>query len=283
MSMLQHQEVEESGSDLERIRKQLQSRSLSERSEAEVALNRLTPNELIDLMAIERQKRLVRKRNMVIGIVAYVAIMLTVSILFHTANMIMYIGSFSGVLSAAMAFSPAHKVAARALAKFDDVNAVGSLVETLEMPDPEVQSAVREGLAQLLPRLRASDAHLLNVEQRRILRKQMSSQPSIKNQQPTRMFIEAAVKGLEQVGDESFLETVENLANGRGFGVFDDVKAAADRCLPYLKQRIENDRLSHDLLRAASNGQSYDPDGLLRPAASITPTDPAELLRPTSE
>jgi hypothetical protein len=281
--MLQQYESEESRPDLERIRKELQSRSVSERTQAEAALNELTPNELIELMAIERNKRNVRRRAMIIGIVAYVAVMLTFSILFHTANMIMYIGSFSGILGAAMAFSQTHKVAARALAKYDDVNAVGSLVETLEIPDPEVQLAVREGLAQLLPRLHASDAHLLNAEQRRILRKQMSAQPSLKNQQPTRMFVEAAVKGLEQVGDESFLETLENLANGHGFGVFDEVKEAAERCLPFLKQRILNERLSHDLLRAASNNQSYDPDDLLRPAASIAPTDPAQLLRPTSE
>jgi len=90
----------------------------------------------------------------------------------------------------------------------------------------------------------------------------------------------SALKGLEQVGDESFLETVESLAQGSGWGSDPDVQFAAANCLPSLKQRAENERLRHDLLRAASASGAVDSSGLLRAADSNGHTEPAELLRP---
>ena len=168
-----------------------------------------------------------------------------------------------------------------ALARFDDVAGIGPLIEALEIPDPAVQRALSASLPRLLPRLRASDSHLLNPMHRRLLRALLLHSPNTKNYAERRPIIIAALRCLEQVGDESFLETVESIAHRQTDDPDEEVKTAAERCLPFLKQRIENERLSHDLLRAASAGPATDPDILLRPIDSAGRTEPDELLRPT--
>jgi hypothetical protein len=86
----------------------------------------------------------------------------------------------------------------------------------------------------------------------------------------------AILKAWEQVGDEKALPAVERLAAG----TWDSrVRAAADACLPALRQRAELARQRDTLLRPAS-APGTGSEVLLRPAAGPGETSAALLLRP---
>ena len=277
--MLQQQEIEEVQPDIDSIRRRLQSRALVVRQEAELDLARLPASDLIQLMAQEQRHRASRQKWLVIGICAYALVSITGLVFWHGMHTLNFVGAFSGILAAAMAFSQTHKGAARALAKYDDLAGVGPLVEALDIPDAEVQLAIRVSLTRMLPQLHATDARLLGVGPRRTLRKHLGVHPQSKNRDKADLLVESALKALEQIGDESFIETVESLAQGRGYGTSLTVRSAAQVCLPALKQRVENERLSHDLLRASAPSHADDGELLLRASESAGATEPEELLR----
>ncbi len=267
--------------DLAALRTRLRRGTRSGRAAAQQELEELRVGDLIRLMTIEQGQRRHRRVGLIVGILVYVSVMLGVALVTHRFMMLTYIGSFSGVVAAAVAFSPAHKNAARLLAKYDDIAGAGPLVEALEIPDKGVRTAVRAGLTGILPRLRASDAPRITPDQRKILRAQLTIRPLSKHDPETRPFVVATLTALEQVGDETFLEPVERLAAGTGLGLYDDVRIAAESCVPALRQRIENIRHSSDLLRAASSDHGAPADELLRAAASSGYADPSMLLRST--
>ena len=298
--MLEQQSYDENEPVFEAIRRSLRSRNASVVQAAEQDLGGLRVPNLILLIEIEKEQRKLRRRNFIIGLSLYVIIALMLSIFAHSWHFFNMFGMMGGIGGGLMAFSKAHKSAALALAKFDDVAGIGPLIEALEMQDKDVQQAVRESLTRMLPKLHSSDAGLLNPSARRILRSTIAVQSprgriasnrpigSVTKDAllgprfvglPDGQFVVSALKGLEQVGDETFVETVENLAQGQGYGYDADVRIAAERCLPYLKQRAENERLKHDLLRASSADCSHDSESLLRAAQSNGHTEPAELLR----
>ncbi len=298
--MLQHQEIDsENQADLEAIRRRLSSRNVAVRTAANQELSGVPATDLIKLIEMENQHRAKRKKWLIVGVTVYFLLAVALMAVAHSGQFFTMFGSFTGVFAAAMAFSQAHKGAATALAQYDDIAGVGAMVEALEIPDAEVQIAVRQGLTRLLPRLRASDAALLSPSGRRMLRKAMVT--GIGRGRPYRSihapvnaaligprfrdngrveFIVATLKGLEQVGDESFIETVDQMARGEGVGSDERVRLAANECLPFLKQRAENERLRHDLLRAASGNGEAGSEELLRAAESIGHTEPDQLLRP---
>jgi hypothetical protein len=172
------------------------------------------------------------------------------------------------------AATKAQRNASTVLTKFDDVRTVGALTEALEMGDSTVTSAVGSKLTELLPRLRASDAALLNDKQRRILDRVL-----MRHSRPA--FVLAILGAWEQIGDAKSLEPVEKLAAGRGNAFFDRrVHEAAVDCHTALKQRAQAERDAQTLLRPV---YSTDPEGtLLRPAHAPGTADPQVLLRPAS-
>lgn len=161
----------------------------------------------------------------------------------------------------------------RVLAKFDDVRAVGFLAEALEFRDKHTRQAAAEALIRLLPRLKASDAHLLNAKQRAILLRTFNRPAS------SAALIVAILKAYEQVGDESALEPVRSLLTALN----PRVQEAATECLPFLESRIAQQRASQTLLRASSPIETATPDMLLRPALESGETNPQELLRATTD
>ncbi len=168
--------------------------------------------------------------------------------------------------------------AAYKLALAEDVNAVGSLAETLDWPDVELNGAARRALTKLLPRLKASDSHLLNDTQRQSLYKRLRMSHAVKNMG----FTLAVLKSLEQIGDKSAVPYVQLLAESTSHTHSETrIREAAIECLPFLKIRAESTHNTQTLLRASSAEQSPK-EMLLRPAANSSEAFPEQLLRAVS-
>lgn len=169
--------------------------------------------------------------------------------------------------------------AARMLARFDDVRAVGALIEALDWPEEQVRVAARLALLRLLPRLQASDAALLHTGQRTSLYRYLK----MRNAHRDADFLVTILKALEQVGDASALPPVQRLAEGAAHTYNQRrVRRQARECLPYLEARAEQQRASQTLLRASSAGAT-SPQMLLRPATGSNNAEPQQLLRPGAQ
>jgi len=80
--------------------------------------------------------------------------------------------------------------------------------------------------------------------------------------------------------DEKAIPYVEKLAAGEGRAAKDSrVREAAEACLPFLRQRAEQERSRQTLLLRAAGVAGAPPDVLLRPASGATETEPQHLLR----
>jgi hypothetical protein len=98
--------------------------------------------------------------------------------------------------------------AAQALAGIEDLRAVGPLAEALEYrspgSQPTIYPVITGALRRLLPRMQASDAHLLTEPQRSCLYRALLKGDA--------ELVLAIVKALEQIGDGKALPYVEKLA-----------------------------------------------------------------------
>lgn len=192
-----------------------------------------------------------------------------------------YFFIFISLLGSMAAITPRHKEAATRMAQLQDIRAVGLLTETLETSDQDLRRVVQQALPGLLRRLQASDAHLLDAHQRKILNRLLRRARQEKNKE----LVLAVLKACEQVGDASALPEVERLANmpDPKDAPFRQVVQAARECLPYLKVRVEQERAGQTLLRASGPEQTITTasDALLRPAQEAGTTLPEELLRST--
>jgi hypothetical protein len=157
-----------------------------------------------------------------------------------------------------------------ALTRYDDIRAVGALADGLGFEQQYLRIVVEQPLIRLLPRLHASDAHLLNKSQRDILNRQldrMSANPDL---------IKAILLAWQQVGDQNALLNVKHLAANRFRSP--EIRRAAQDCLPFLAQRVAEQNAANTLLRAAGD-TATSPGELLRPAHGSTVICADELLR----
>lgn len=180
---------------------------------------------------------------------------------------------------------------ARTLAERNDVRATGPLIDTFKMGDRNMQEIATDALIELLPRLRTTDANLLNAEQRAILCHKLTRIPQRAAEDPrpaikvayTRAisFRVAIFQAFAQVGDSAALPIVERLAQGEAKTVEQKrIQAEAQACLPPLKLRIVQMRNPQTLLRAASASDT-GAETLLRAAKGGQETNPVQLLRPS--
>ncbi len=164
-----------------------------------------------------------------------------------------------------------------------------------DIEEKSVRADVEEALIRLLPRLQASDAGLLNVEQRACLNKALNC--------GNETLIVAILRAYEQVGDAAALPYVESRARevppvapapqtvGTSERIIQgllgtkikaspsaQITQAAQACLPYLHERVESQRASQTLLRGASANE-VAPDTLLRATQAHTDNAPEQLLR----
>lgn len=282
--MLQHQPQEEPTLDA-KVVAQLTSKKEPERVEAEAKIAGLGPEALDALLAMVQQeaaKRKTKRRRILIGLTIYCVFIIGMTAALSIAqgkldaSLLRTMGSMSGLIAATFAVSQTQKNATQKLAEFEDIRIVGPLAEALEFNDKNIRTVTEEALIKLLPRLQASDAHLLNEDQRACLNRALKG----KNTQ----LVLAILKAYEQVGDEKALPFVEKLAEGEGRSGKDArVQAEAIECLPHLKARIEQQRASQTLLRA-SDAIATPPEVLLRPAeATVSDTPPEQLLRASTQ
>ncbi len=155
----------------------------------------------------------------------------------------------------------------RRLLNFEDVRIVGPLIDALNFQDEVTQQEARQALVRLLPRLQASDAHLLNGEQRKQLRQVLFTD--------NKKLAVSVLKSYEHIGDGAELEAVERLLQNAIGDV--EVRDAALNCLPFLQLRAQQMQSSQTLLRASEHATT--PDILLRPAANAQTEDETQLLR----
>ncbi|HZT43288.1 MAG TPA: hypothetical protein VFA07_14050, partial [Chthonomonadaceae bacterium] len=179
----------------------------------------------------------------------------------------------------------------RALIRLQDRQAIGPLVEAMDIEDGPLRRLVAEALTGLLPHLHASDAGLLTHSQRsrlyRVLQK--CSEPSrfiprwLRAQQSTTRaeLANAILKAMEQVGDEKALPYVERLAACPAYSpAMERVRNAARDCLPFLQTRIAQVDASQTLLRPSAVEET--PNHLLYPVLQSDPL-PDLLVRPVQE
>jgi hypothetical protein len=231
-------------------------------------------DEVLSLLSKETRKR-TRLRYFCGGLfMTLVLLGIFLAIVKHDHSVLSHVGSFAGLAIAGAAATRKQKSAALAISRFDDIRAIGPLAETLEYRDKSLLPIATQTLICLLPRMKASDAFLLNTAQRACLNRALQG----KNTDLTL----AILKAWEQVGDFNAIPEVEKLAEGHGYGGrYLTVITAARECLPYLRQSAERQQFSAQLLRP-SDGNTTPSDVLLRPATPHTAAEPSdELLRPT--
>lgn len=238
----------------------------------------LSPAEVEDLLArlgAEAKKRRTHRRIKVWIVGGYIAVVLISLIvrLVTEAKFSLHMPFIQmwWLLGGLGAASKLQKESVRKLAKMPDIRGIGYFVDALGFADKDVTREAAEALLILLPQLKASDAHLLNDEQRSILYKQIRGKDT--------KLILAILKALEQVGDEKAVPFVqERIDRKHSSGDVLRIQTAAQECMPALKARVEQERAAHTLLRATTANES-DSDVLLRPAAGAG-ADSTILLQP---
>lgn len=253
-------------------------------------------DELLALLKEERQKTLKRRRYIKIGLSIYIVLLILMLIdgimtSFHGFNgMGGMFGGLSGLIASMYAATNAQKKGVQALAEFDDLRAAPRLIEMLEYNDNGLKIDAATLLEKLLPKLQASDAPMLTPEHHAILNRLLAGKVALAGKDKalaltsTAQLLTAILTALQQVGTESSLPVVTELAEGKGRAKqFPEVQKAARECLPFLQSRAENQRQTQTLLRA-SDGNHTPADVLLRPAMATPSTIPAdELLRAAPE
>ncbi len=228
----------------------------------------------------------------------------------HSAYMLFFgiLGFYWPLLYASLYLSRRFKKAAHDAVGLDDVRKVGPLVDALAVNDRGMRemAEVENEIIRLLLRLKATDANLLNDGQRKNLNRvfglyddSLAWRPPIKT--PVYVMVGivrkhkqkgeawerrvhlalAVLKAYEQVGDAKALPEVERLASGQGLAArVPEIQEAAKVCLPYLRERVEQEKARQTLLRPSAEPSDSE-SVLLRPAQN-TESDAQQLLRPAS-
>jgi HEAT repeat protein len=160
--------------------------------------------------------------------------------------------------------APAEDEIAGALFRIDDLRAMGPIAQALDNAD--TRWVAEEVLIRLLPRVRASDAHVLNENQRSSLYRNL--------QRKNTRFVIACLEALRQIGDEAALPYVKKLAEIKGRGsTVRSIRESALETLPFLENLVQQARNKKTLLRPTGEPT----DRLPRPADEPTDTLPRPL------
>lgn len=159
------------------------------------------------------------------------------------------------------------------------IRAIGPLISYMQSgASVKNMRAMASMLTVLLPQLKASDANLISVSQRRFLYRNLGFASQHNGFWAWSIeFPLAILKALEQIGDEKAIPVVEKLANRKARTERGKrIKQAARECLLHLRANVGNVAFTQTLLRASE--PEARADVLLRPAEeSASPAD--ELLR----
>lgn len=165
----------------------------------------------------------------------------------------------------------------------EDLKLIGPAISMYIRPDGPLRTRIALGktLCRLLPQLRSSHAALFTGSQKQDLLRLLSIGASTDNADEKSVIVSVTLqtlKALEQIGDESAIPAVQNLASP----ILNQnmmVRQAASECLEYLRLNAGKQREMQTLLRASA-ATTAAPDTLLRPASGSMDTAPEQLLRP---
>jgi hypothetical protein len=273
------------------LQKRLVNKNKAVSAEAEGQLAMMDSAALTAFIAFERQNRRRRIKSASISLIVLYCTLIAISIFTKQSHLFGMFGAFTGVMAGAAAFSRSYKSGVVALTRLENTDSVGELVSALEIQDREVQQIVRPALIRMLPKLRASDAKLLDDSSkqtlRRFLKGKFSGRTVSTGAYETDALLRIAIlDALKQIGDSSFIEIVKDIANGDGHQVdrmAKEIAAAARECLPYLEQRTLEAAASSELVRASSANSVGSADTLLRPVTGTQEMHETELLRAAEE
>lgn len=267
------------------IRKRLSDKKPQVQQAAVEALLEMGQEGVELLLSVMREENVCRKKRGNRIIAAYVSFIVLLGVIsaFSHGNGFGVIGSFSGVLGAAFAASQTQKTGAVALAKSEDLRAIPFLIEALNFNELRVFWEARDGLIQLLPRMRLEHANLLSQENRKSLYAFLKRKPSRREKNPSKEseLRFAILKALEQVGDETSIEAVQEVIDNPLRYNSPQLQEAAADCLAYIRAHLDEVQNAQTLLRASHYTEHQDE--LLRPACNTDDTPANELLRPESK
>lgn len=285
--------VELSGAEIQELIDRLGSRDKKERAEAEQALlarQEECAGALVAILEEEAARRKRRRTNILRVVGVALALQLCMLILcwvnplysFHrsiagqTFYFILRIFSHATVLLGIIGeASRRHVGVAGILGKIEDLRLVGPLICA-----SEVNAEGKPVLTKLLNRLKASDADLINPEQRAILHRQLAATTQDWKDQGAAetAYILAILKALEQIGTKDSVKPVSQLAGAKPkTDAGCKIRDAARECLPFLQARAEQQEISQTLLRAAC--QTTPHEELVRAATFSRMEDTDQLLR----
>ncbi len=169
------------------------------------------------------------------------------------------------------------------LERVGGARAIGPLLDSmLSGRSPGSRKIAYQALTRILPKLRATDANLLNAGHQRMLNRflNIETYPGWWGPKPTPPPLALAIlKAYEQVGDAKAVPAVEKLANLKPRNERQRAaQQAAAECLPLLHSHAMPLDQNQTLLRAAGQSKAAA-DVLLRPAAETLNVPVEELLR----
>ncbi len=166
--------------------------------------------------------------------------------------------------------------AVHVLAGFDDARIIGPLAEALQLEDVYTERVAAASLKRILPRVRATEAALIDNDHRTFLYHALQSDDSD--------LVIAVLAALEQIGDSNALPFVEKLSERPVRTASDlQLRNAASQSIPailasaarhdvgstLLRPTVEPAKPEKSLLRPVADARAADSDLLVRPAASI--------------
>lgn len=180
------------------------------------------------------------------------------------------------VLVAAIAINRRELRDIEGLAKYEDIRAVGGLLEGVSYGNRQIKRSVHRSLEQLLPRLTETDAGLLSTGQREALNMLLY------NNSPELAM--AALLAIQRVGDGTALPYLTAMAAGKGIpGALQnrsgEVQEYAQQAAQRIQARIDFQNRANVLLRASQRPDTPS-DQLVRPAYNTSQVEAEELLRP---
>lgn len=165
----------------------------------------------------------------------------------------------------------------------EDLKLIGPAISMYIHRDGPLRTRMALGktLCRLLPQLRSSHSILFTGSQKQDLLRLLSTVASTDNADEKSIIVRVTLqtlKALEQIGDESAIPVVQNLASPT-LNQNTMVQQAASECLEFLRVNAGRQREMQTLLRASAAATAA-PDTLLRPASGSMDTAPEQLLRP---
>ncbi len=167
----------------------------------------------------------------------------------------------------------------KAVAAREKIEDVGQLVDAITWPDVYCRNVAVNALVKLLPQLKMEDQRYLSRQQLTELLRFLKPQYTLKHEK----LVISILKALEQIGDESAILSVQQLAACQPANAAQArVRDAAQHCLMFLPQVAAAKTASQTLLRMAQP-EAVDAGDLLRSPDAMQTAQIEQLVRPADQ